>query len=186
MRENVWDLPTSSSNVRSLIPNVRTVREFTAYTSLLFLLLQVFCSICKSEWHPDGQCRNPFLLRSSPSSSTSSLPGSKKRRRGGGGDAVDAAAAGNNSNNSRSNFFQNFLRRGPAAALEVPAPGASAAGADLDSSPIKRCPICHIPIEREEGCAQMMCKRYGRNACSYRGRAEIRQKPICCCCGCCS
>ena len=24
---------------------------------------------------------------------------------------------------------------------------------------IKRCPMCHVPIERDAGCAQMMCKR---------------------------
>ena len=32
----------------------------------------------------------------------------------------------------------------------------------LDSSEdgnIKQCPMCHVPIERDAGCAQMMCKR---------------------------
>ena len=32
----------------------------------------------------------------------------------------------------------------------------------LDSSGdgnIKQCPMCHVPIERDAGCAQMMCKR---------------------------
>ncbi len=24
---------------------------------------------------------------------------------------------------------------------------------------IKKCPVCHVPIERDAGCAQMMCKR---------------------------
>ena len=24
---------------------------------------------------------------------------------------------------------------------------------------IKRCPMCNVPIERDAGCAQMMCKR---------------------------
>jgi hypothetical protein len=27
------------------------------------------------------------------------------------------------------------------------------------SENIKRCPMCHVPIERDAGCAQMMCKR---------------------------
>lgn len=32
---------------------------------------------------------------------------------------------------------------------------------------IKRCPRCHIPIERDEGCAQMMCKRCRHVFCWY-------------------
>ena len=32
---------------------------------------------------------------------------------------------------------------------------------------IKRCPMCHIPIERDEGCAQMMCKRCKHVFCWY-------------------
>ena len=28
-----------------------------------------------------------------------------------------------------------------------------------DGSEIKRCPMCFVPIERDAGCAQMMCKR---------------------------
>ncbi|KAI8426014.1 hypothetical protein MSG28_004990 [Choristoneura fumiferana] len=35
------------------------------------------------------------------------------------------------------------------------------AGAPLlpDSELIKLCPMCRVPIEKDEGCAQMMCKR---------------------------
>ncbi|XP_072045437.1 probable E3 ubiquitin-protein ligase RNF144A-A [Amphiura filiformis] len=32
---------------------------------------------------------------------------------------------------------------------------------------IKRCPMCHIPIERGRGCAQMMCKRCKHVFCWY-------------------
>lgn len=28
-----------------------------------------------------------------------------------------------------------------------------------ESGDIKQCPMCHVPIERDAGCAQMMCKR---------------------------
>ena len=36
-----------------------------------------------------------------------------------------------------------------------------------DVAKIKRCPMCHIPIERDEGCAQMMCKRCKHVFCWY-------------------
>ncbi|XP_070556672.1 probable E3 ubiquitin-protein ligase RNF144A-A [Ptychodera flava] len=36
-----------------------------------------------------------------------------------------------------------------------------------ENAPIKRCPLCHVPIERDEGCAQMMCKRCKHVFCWY-------------------
>ena len=121
----------------------------------------VFCSVCKSQWHPDGECHNPFLLTSS--SSTNFDVSAAKRRSQRAESEVTAKTGGGASSNGGGgrNFLSSFLRRGPAA-MEVP-------GADgsLDSSPIKRCPICHILIEREEGCAQMMCKRCKHVFCWY-------------------
>ncbi|XP_076332547.1 putative E3 ubiquitin-protein ligase RNF144A-A [Tachypleus tridentatus] len=38
---------------------------------------------------------------------------------------------------------------------------------DVKNSSIKRCPSCHILIERDEGCAQMMCKRCKHVFCWY-------------------
>ena len=32
---------------------------------------------------------------------------------------------------------------------------------------MKRCPMCHVPIERDSGCAQMMCKRCKHVFCWY-------------------
>ncbi len=32
---------------------------------------------------------------------------------------------------------------------------------------IKKCPMCHVPIERDAGCAQMMCKRCKHVFCWY-------------------
>ena len=37
----------------------------------------------------------------------------------------------------------------------------------VEESPIKRCPLCHVPIERNDGCAQMMCKRCKHVFCWY-------------------
>lgn len=34
-------------------------------------------------------------------------------------------------------------------------------------APVKRCPVCAIPIERDHGCAQMMCKRCRHIFCWY-------------------
>ncbi|XP_055885526.1 probable E3 ubiquitin-protein ligase RNF144A-A isoform X1 [Biomphalaria glabrata] len=36
-----------------------------------------------------------------------------------------------------------------------------------DDAKIKRCPVCHVPIERNDGCAQMMCKRCKHVFCWY-------------------
>lgn len=45
----------------------------------------------------------------------------------------------------------------------------SGAGAPLlpDSELIKLCPMCRVPIEKDEGCAQMMCKRCKHVFCWY-------------------
>ena len=39
------------------------------------------------------------------------------------------------------------------------------AGAEAEN--IKRCPMCAVPIERDAGCAQMMCKRCKHVFCWY-------------------
>ncbi|XP_041986481.1 uncharacterized protein LOC121738478 [Aricia agestis] len=45
---------------------------------------------------------------------------------------------------------------------------AAMAGAPLlDSELIKLCPMCRVPIEKDEGCAQMMCKRCKHVFCWY-------------------
>ncbi|XP_064605347.1 probable E3 ubiquitin-protein ligase RNF144A-A [Liolophura sinensis] len=36
-----------------------------------------------------------------------------------------------------------------------------------EDAKIKRCPVCHVPIERNDGCAQMMCKRCKHVFCWY-------------------
>ena len=40
-------------------------------------------------------------------------------------------------------------------------------GAHTEDAAIKRCPFCHVPIERNDGCAQMMCKRCKHVFCWY-------------------
>lgn len=41
------------------------------------------------------------------------------------------------------------------------------AGISFDSDLIKCCPMCAVPIEKDEGCAQMMCKRCKHVFCWY-------------------
>ncbi|XP_017771159.1 PREDICTED: probable E3 ubiquitin-protein ligase RNF144A-A, partial [Nicrophorus vespilloides] len=41
------------------------------------------------------------------------------------------------------------------------------AGIPFDSDLIKCCPMCNVPIEKDEGCAQMMCKRCKHVFCWY-------------------
>lgn len=40
-------------------------------------------------------------------------------------------------------------------------------GIPFDSDLIKCCPMCAVPIEKDEGCAQMMCKRCKHVFCWY-------------------
>lgn len=40
-------------------------------------------------------------------------------------------------------------------------------GIPFDSDLIKCCPMCNVPIEKDEGCAQMMCKRCKHVFCWY-------------------
>ncbi|KAG7295820.1 hypothetical protein JYU34_020893 [Plutella xylostella] len=49
------------------------------------------------------------------------------------------------------------------------ASSSTAAGSPLlpDSELIKLCPMCRVPIEKDEGCAQMMCKRCKHVFCWY-------------------
>ncbi|KAI5694846.1 hypothetical protein M8J75_006603 [Diaphorina citri] len=42
-----------------------------------------------------------------------------------------------------------------------------AGGATFDSELIKCCPMCSVPIEKDEGCAQMLCKRCKHVFCWY-------------------
>ncbi|KPJ15407.1 E3 ubiquitin-protein ligase RNF144B [Papilio machaon] len=52
---------------------------------------------------------------------------------------------------------------------EAAAASSSGAGAPLlaESELIKLCPMCRVPIEKDEGCAQMMCKRCKHVFCWY-------------------
>ena len=47
-----------------------------------------------------------------------------------------------------------------------PHPGRSCAEAG-EGAAIKRCPMCRVPIERDAGCAQMMCRRCKHLFCWY-------------------
>lgn len=39
--------------------------------------------------------------------------------------------------------------------------------ANTEDAKIKRCPVCHVPIERNDGCAQMLCKQCKHCFCWY-------------------
>ncbi|XDA73645.1 hypothetical protein R6Z07F_003866 [Ovis aries] len=49
----------------------------------------------------------------------------------------------------------------------LPGETSSAFKLDEDDAPIKRCPKCKVYIERDEGCAQMMCKNCKHAFCWY-------------------
>nr|KAF6444986.1 ring finger protein 144B [Molossus molossus] len=50
--------------------------------------------------------------------------------------------------------------------IAVPTEHGALFGADADA-PIKQCPVCRVYIERNEGCAQMMCKNCKHTFCWY-------------------
>ncbi|CAH2019839.1 unnamed protein product [Acanthoscelides obtectus] len=52
-------------------------------------------------------------------------------------------------------------------------------GIPFDSDLIKCCPMCNVPIEKDEGCAQMMCKRCKHVFCWYC-LASLDVEYICC------
>lgn len=45
--------------------------------------------------------------------------------------------------------------------------GDGISGLPAESDLIKWCPMCRVPIEKDEGCAQMMCKRCKHVFCWY-------------------
>ncbi|XP_074642150.1 E3 ubiquitin-protein ligase RNF144A-like [Tubulanus polymorphus] len=71
----------------------------------------MFCSVCKSKWHPGQTC-------------------------------------------------DEYLRSGKKEDEGIPF-------TSPEDAEIKRCPLCHVPIERTDGCAQMMCKRCKHVFCWY-------------------
>ena len=92
-----------------------------------------FCSACSANWHPGLTCtQNGNALFTSASNA--------KRK----SSNVGAIKTGSTSNN------RIILQAGDAMLL---------AGGNSIEGDIKRCPMCNVPIERDAGCAQMMCKR---------------------------
>ncbi|XP_049862750.1 E3 ubiquitin-protein ligase RNF144A isoform X2 [Schistocerca gregaria] len=55
----------------------------------------------------------------------------------------------------------------PGVPCEQAAPASEPPGIPFDSDLIKCCPMCNVPIEKDEGCAQMMCKRCKHVFCWY-------------------
>ena len=91
-----------------------------------------FCSLCSANWHPGLTCAqngNALFTSASNAKRTNSNVGLIK---------------GSSASHGRI--------MGPAGEF-LPVTGGSIEG------DIKRCPMCNVPIERDAGCAQMMCKR---------------------------
>ena len=91
-----------------------------------------FCSLCSANWHPGLTCAQN-------------------------GNALFASASSNKRTNSN-----NILTNTSASNNRVVGPFGDAfafPGAGSIEGDIKRCPMCNVPIERDAGCAQMMCKR---------------------------
>lgn len=63
------------------------------------------------------------------------------------------------SNSSCDSYRQKLIRQGKLSSLD------DEPFASCDS--IKKCPFCSIPIEKDSGCAQMMCKRCKHVFCWY-------------------
>lgn len=52
-------------------------------------------------------------------------------------------------------------------------------GIPFNTDLIKCCPMCGVPIEKDEGCAQMMCKRCKHVFCWYcLASLDVRTFPL--------
>ena len=92
-----------------------------------------FCSLCSANWHPGLTCAQN-------------------------GNALFASAT----NNKRTNSNQVLSNNTSVSNARIVGPFGDAfafPGAGSIEGDIKRCPMCNVPIERDAGCAQMMCKR---------------------------
>lgn len=110
-----------------------------------------FCSACKANWHPGQACQESNLPI------TSFLPGENRYGPECMSSTVDCPQTEfglrlvgcedvlSLSSSPRSSFYKN----------------------EEDDAPIKRCPKCKVYIERDEGCAQMMCKNCKHAFCWY-------------------
>ena len=123
--------------------------------SCLVFVLQcglLFCSACKSKWHVNQTCDEVmaagrkedegWVLHAhwkKPGHSTLHLHRCFKK--------IAACLCGT--------------------VLDVPCLLRSIPFSNVEDAEIKRCPLCHVPIERNDGCAQMMCKRCKHVFCWY-------------------
>eukprot|EP00069_Balaena_mysticetus_P007805 bmy_05582T0 len=106
-----------------------------------------FCSACKASWHPGQGCPETMPI--------TFLPGETRYARG---------------TDCRPGEGISLLPQ-CASGEDRPAPrfslSSSAFPLEEDDAPIKRCPKCKVYIERDEGCAQMMCKSCKHAFCWY-------------------
>ena len=97
-----------------------------------------FCSLCSATWHPGLSCQVKDLSSAEQFADWSAAQENGALLVRAGGDQADSA----------------FLWAG-------------GQGGEPGQENIKRCPMCSVPIERDAGCAQMMCKRCKHVFCWY-------------------
>ena len=92
-----------------------------------------FCSLCSANWHPGLTCAQN-------------------------GNALFASATSAKRTNSNSGLIKTASTSN-GRALGQAGDALILVGDSSIEGDIKRCPMCNVPIERDAGCAQMMCKR---------------------------
>ena len=112
--------------------NSTTKRKFESVAVKCPTCDKEFCSLCSANWHPGLSCaQNGNALFTSASN-----------------------AKRTNSNNVLNKNTSLSISKTVGQAGDFLLQGSSSIEGD-----IKRCPMCNVPIERDAGCAQMMCKR---------------------------
>nr|XP_035970424.1 E3 ubiquitin-protein ligase RNF144A isoform X6 [Halichoerus grypus] len=140
-----------------------------------------FCSACKASWHPGQGCPESlpttFLPGETSSPCAESLlahPSSPESARFSPCLPLTTRLSLETPcrpqiQGSRPSFVRLPRSQGRAADPTLWAPHwrCSAFKLEEDDAPIKRCPKCKVYIERDEGCAQMMCKNCKHAFCWY-------------------
>ncbi|XP_054365556.2 E3 ubiquitin-protein ligase RNF144A isoform X6 [Mirounga angustirostris] len=140
-----------------------------------------FCSACKASWHPGQGCPETLPITFLPGETSSPCAESLLAHPSSPESARLSLCLPLTTllsletpcrpqiQGSRPSFVRIPRSQGRAADPTVWAPHwrCSAFKVEEDDAPIKRCPKCKVYIERDEGCAQMMCKNCKHAFCWY-------------------
>lgn len=142
-----------------------------------------FCNACKIEWHPNETCeqanarrrpeeRSVFYLFSSSTDKLSVVPkAANGDSQPGPSSAANLSVAYKKADDSSREALTAVTPQSdslPSASGNHSADSGAGSSAESEPEPtVKPCPVCAMPIERDAGCAQMLCERCRHLFCWY-------------------